>query len=189
MVLVDYIGIFFYISEYFWQMTTFRLLNLQIPLTIYHGITYGTCMTHVISFYIWLSFNPIYHGVGSNQFLSVNIGVIRLLSVITTTPFGNYGTSETMFDQKRWKKTKNMGKILPILSFKRNSRILNWINFVTVYPTVFFKIMNNLKSAFVVGAIMWKNKPNVTDWVTWVYYSFNTIHASSTICACSMFYR
>jgi hypothetical protein len=25
------------------------------------------------------------HGVGSNQFLSVNIGVIRLLSVITTT--------------------------------------------------------------------------------------------------------
>jgi hypothetical protein len=42
-----------------------------------------------------------------NQFLSVNIGVIRLLSVITTTPFGNYGTSETMFDQKRWKKTKN----------------------------------------------------------------------------------
>jgi hypothetical protein len=26
------------------------------------------------------------HGVGSNQFLSVNIGVIRLLSVITTTP-------------------------------------------------------------------------------------------------------
>jgi hypothetical protein len=40
------------------------------------------------------------HGVGSNQFLSVNISVIRLLSVITTTPFGNYGTSETMFDQK-----------------------------------------------------------------------------------------
>jgi hypothetical protein len=38
--------------------------------------------------------------VGSNQFLSVNIGVIRLLSVITT-PFVNYGTSETMFDQKR----------------------------------------------------------------------------------------
>jgi hypothetical protein len=36
------------------------------------------------------------HGVGSNQFLSVNIDVIRLLSVITiTTPFGNYGTSET----------------------------------------------------------------------------------------------
>jgi hypothetical protein len=30
------------------------------------------------------------HGVGSNQFLSVNISVIRLLSVITTTPFGNY---------------------------------------------------------------------------------------------------
>jgi hypothetical protein len=29
----------------------------------------------------------------------------------------NYGTSETMFDQKRWKKTKNIGKILPILSF------------------------------------------------------------------------
>jgi hypothetical protein len=57
------------------------------------------------------------HGVGSNQFLSVNIGVIRLLSVITTTPFGNYGTSETMFDQKRWKQTKNIGKILPILSF------------------------------------------------------------------------
>ena len=27
-----------------------------------------------------------HHGVGSNQFLSVNIGVIRLLSVITTTP-------------------------------------------------------------------------------------------------------
>jgi hypothetical protein len=57
------------------------------------------------------------HGVGSNQFLPVNIGVIRLLSVITTTPFGNYGTSKTMFDQKRWKKTKNIGKILPILSF------------------------------------------------------------------------
>jgi hypothetical protein len=57
------------------------------------------------------------HGLGSNQFLSVNIGVIRLLSVITKTPFGNYGTSETMFDQKRWKKTKNIGKILPILSF------------------------------------------------------------------------
>ena len=56
------------------------------------------------------------YGVGSNQFLSVNIGVIRLLSVITT-PFGNYGTSETMFDQKRWKQTKNIGKILPILSF------------------------------------------------------------------------
>jgi hypothetical protein len=30
---------------------------------------------------------------------------------------------------------------------------------------VFFKIMKNLKSAFVVGANMWKNKPNVTDWV------------------------
>jgi hypothetical protein len=57
------------------------------------------------------------HGVGSNQFLKVNIGVIRLLSVITTTPFGNYGTSETMFDQTRWKKTKNIGKILQILSF------------------------------------------------------------------------
>ena len=57
------------------------------------------------------------HGLGSNQFLSVNIGVIRLLSIITTTPFGNYGTSETMFDQKRWKKTKNIGKILPILCF------------------------------------------------------------------------
>jgi hypothetical protein len=57
------------------------------------------------------------HGVGSNKFLSVNIGVIRLLSFITTTPFGNYGTSETMFDPKRWKKTKNIGKILPILSF------------------------------------------------------------------------
>ena len=57
------------------------------------------------------------HGVGSNQFLSVNIGIIRLLSVITTTPFGNYGTYETMFDQKRWKQTKNIGKILPILSF------------------------------------------------------------------------
>jgi hypothetical protein len=57
------------------------------------------------------------HGVGSDQFLSVNISVIRLLSVITTTPFGNYGTSETMFDQKRWKKTKNIGKILPILYF------------------------------------------------------------------------
>jgi hypothetical protein len=56
------------------------------------------------------------HGVGSNQFISVNIGVFRLLSVITTTPFGNYGTSETMFDQKRWKKTKIIGKILPILS-------------------------------------------------------------------------
>ena len=42
------------------------------------------------------------HGAGSNQFLSVNIGIIRLLSVITTTPFGNYGTFETMFDQKRW---------------------------------------------------------------------------------------
>jgi hypothetical protein len=27
------------------------------------------------------------HGVGSNQFLSVNIGVIRLLSVITTPLF------------------------------------------------------------------------------------------------------
>jgi hypothetical protein len=51
------------------------------------------------------------HGVGSNQFLSVNVGVIRLLSVITTTPFGNYGISETMFDQKRWKKTKNIGKM------------------------------------------------------------------------------
>jgi hypothetical protein len=57
------------------------------------------------------------HGVGSNQFLSINIGVIRLLSVITTTPFGNYATSEMLFDQKRWKKTKNLGKILPILSF------------------------------------------------------------------------
>jgi hypothetical protein len=57
------------------------------------------------------------HGVGSNQFLPVNIGVIRLLSVIIKTPFGNYGTSETMFDQKRWKRTKNIGKILPILSF------------------------------------------------------------------------
>ena len=57
------------------------------------------------------------HGVGSNQFLSVNIGVIRLLSVITTTPFGNYATSKTMLDQKRWKKIKNIGKILPILSF------------------------------------------------------------------------
>jgi hypothetical protein len=44
------------------------------------------------------------HGVGSNQFLSVNIGVIWLLSVITTTPFGNYGTSETMFDQKKMEK-------------------------------------------------------------------------------------
>jgi hypothetical protein len=53
----------------------------------------------------------------TNQFLSVNIGVIRLLSVITTNPFGNYGTSETLFDQKRWKKIKNIGKILPILSF------------------------------------------------------------------------
>jgi hypothetical protein len=134
MVLVDYIGIFLH----------FRILLTDDYLPVakftntfdkYHGITYGTCMTHVISFYIWLSFNPIYHGVGSNQFLSVNIGVIRLLSVITTTPFGNYGTSETMFDQKRWKKTKNIGKILPILSFKRNSRILNWINFVTVYPS------------------------------------------------------
>jgi hypothetical protein len=44
------------------------------------------------------------HGVGSNQFLSVNIGVIRLLSVITTTPFGIYGTSETMLDQKKMEK-------------------------------------------------------------------------------------
>jgi hypothetical protein len=115
----------------------------------------------------WIATIDWLHGVGSNQFLSVNIGVIRLLSVITTTPFGNYGTSETMFDQKRWKKTKNIGKILPILSFT-NSRILNWINFVTEFysnPTIFFKIMKNLKSAFVVGANMWKNKPNVTDWV------------------------
>jgi hypothetical protein len=48
------------------------------------------------------------HGVGSNQFLWVNIGVIRLLSVITTTPFRNYGTSETMFDQKRWKKNTHI---------------------------------------------------------------------------------
>jgi hypothetical protein len=46
------------------------------------------------------------HGVGSNQFLSVNIGVIRLRSVITTTPFGNYGTSETMFDQKDGKRPR-----------------------------------------------------------------------------------
>ena len=46
------------------------------------------------------------HGVGSNQFLSVNIGVIRLLSVITTTPFGNNGTSETMFDQKKMEKDR-----------------------------------------------------------------------------------
>jgi hypothetical protein len=50
-------------------------------------LTHFMCLLHVI------------HDVGSNQFLSVNIGVIRLLSVITTTPFGNYGTSETMFDQ------------------------------------------------------------------------------------------
>ena len=27
-----------------------------------------------------------FHGGGSNQFISVNIGVIQLLSVITTTP-------------------------------------------------------------------------------------------------------
>ena len=33
------------------------------------------------------------HGVGSNQFLSVNIGVIRLLSVITTTPFSKNNVS------------------------------------------------------------------------------------------------
>ena len=65
----------------------------------------------------WIATIDWLHGVGSNQFLSVNIGVIRLLSVITTTPFGNYGTSETMFDQKSWKKTKNIGNILPILSF------------------------------------------------------------------------
>jgi hypothetical protein len=55
----------------------------------------------------------------------------------------------------------------------RNSRILNCINFVTEFhsnPTVFFKIMKNLKSAFVIGANMWKNKPNVTDWVTkWIF--------------------
>ena len=40
--------------------------------------------------YVDKTFDPsipeIFHGVGSNQFLSVNIGVIRLLSVITTTP-------------------------------------------------------------------------------------------------------
>jgi hypothetical protein len=68
-------------------------------------------VTKLIQLSILLFLHP--HGVGSNQFLSVNIGVIRLLSVITTTPFGNYGTSETMFHQKRWKKTKNIGKILP----------------------------------------------------------------------------
>jgi hypothetical protein len=48
---------------------------------------------------------------------------------ITTTPFRNYSTSETMFDQKRWKKTKNIGKILPILSFMEQ---LN---------TLFFKVI------------------------------------------------
>jgi hypothetical protein len=72
------------------------------------------------------------HGVGSNQFLSVNISVIRLLSVITTTPFGNYGTSETMFDQKRWKKTKNIGKILPIqASLKAISKLFSRMFSVT----------------------------------------------------------
>ena len=76
----------------------------SIFLTLHKRLCF-MCSLHVI------------HGVGSNQFLSVNIGVIRLLSVITTTPFGNYGTSEKMFDQKRWKKIKNIGKILPILSF------------------------------------------------------------------------
>jgi hypothetical protein len=48
------------------------------------------------------SLNVKYHGVGSNQFLSVNIGVIRLLSVITTTPFGsnNKGTLQIFHDFK-----------------------------------------------------------------------------------------
>jgi hypothetical protein len=45
------------------------------------------------------------HGVGSNQFLLVNIRIIQFVS------FGYYN------DQKRWKKTKNIGKILPVLSF------------------------------------------------------------------------
>jgi hypothetical protein len=96
------------------------------------------------------------HGVGSNQFISVNIGVIRLLSVITTTPFGNYGTSETMFDQKRWQKTKNIGNILPILFFYGTVEYLieSTLSLNSIVILVFFKIMKNLKSAFLVGANM-----------------------------------
>jgi hypothetical protein len=71
----------------YWQSLSNYLVNFSPP-----GLT---------QFFLGFVLSEHVHGVGSNQFLSVNIGVIRLLSVITTTPFGNYGTSETMFDQKR----------------------------------------------------------------------------------------
>jgi hypothetical protein len=93
-----------------------------------------------------------------------------------------------MFDKKKWKKTKNIGKSSQYYLLW-NSRILNWINFVTeLYsnPTVFFKIVKNLKSAFVVGANMWINKPNVTDYVSVLFFQYNTCFIYDMS---SMFYR
>jgi hypothetical protein len=53
---------------------------------------------------------------------------------------------------------------IPALSQDSDSVSVSGKNLVYLFnPTVFFKIMKNLKSAFVVGANMLKNKPNVTD--------------------------
>jgi hypothetical protein len=54
---------------------------------------------------------------GIYQYIQDTIQLFQIWHNLCSTPFGNYGTYETMFDQKRWKKTKNIGKILPILYF------------------------------------------------------------------------
>jgi hypothetical protein len=100
------------------------------------------------------------HGVGSNQFLSVNISVIRLLSVITTTPFGNYGTSETMFDQKKMEKdqelifshicSNNKGTLQIFHDIKENCRITIW-NSVTKLIQVFYCSVKDSEKRFMIG--------------------------------------
>jgi hypothetical protein len=55
----------------YWQSLSNYLVNFSPP-----GLT---------QFFLGFVLSEHVHGVGSNQFLSVNIGVIRLLSVITTT--------------------------------------------------------------------------------------------------------
>ena len=69
------------LSWIIWQQTSTTHIFCQIPavgLECEQYFTSSLLLIWRVSFYHK-------HGVGSNQFLSVNIGVIRLLSVITTT--------------------------------------------------------------------------------------------------------
>ena len=62
--------------------------NAVIKFPIYFKVAFAYCLRNKWTSFLLSDFVYFKHGVGSNQFLSVNICVIRLLSVITTTPFG-----------------------------------------------------------------------------------------------------